>query len=108
MWADILPSPYSESNFERYSTDTGLFDGLYTITEIDGSDIGVPLTNGKAVARVSDGVVGLYADGGKTFVTHQPVGTDGYQGPSTVIMDSDGIAIILKDSSRQVVRIVVD
>lgn len=67
MWADILPSPYSESNFERYSTDTGLFDGLYTITEIDGSDIGVPLTNGKAVARVSDGVVGLYADGWKNI-----------------------------------------
>lgn len=47
-------------------------------------------------------------DGGRTFVTHQPVGTDGYQGPSTVIMDSNGIVLVLKDTNRQVVRIVVD
>lgn len=57
----------SEDSSEE-SLDASLFDGVYNSSEIDGSDIIVPLTNGKAVARVSDGVIGLYADGGDNYL----------------------------------------
>lgn len=45
-------------------------------------------------------------DGGETFYVEYPAETDGYQGPASSAMDSQGIAIVLKDLNREVIRII--
>lgn len=88
----------------RYAS-VGCYDDMAIAIYGDWPDTATAMNHDNATRQVTGKFLFSGAD---TFVTHTPVDTDVFQGPATVIMDSAGIAIVLRDTDRQVVRVVID